>query len=347
MARTFERVHTPEPHAERRRALLAKYPAIRALYGCDRRTAYVTIAVVIAQLALASFASSLPWWALVIGGYTIGAPLTHWLSMAIHETSHGLGAKTVRGNDAIALLANVPMLLPVAMTFHRYHGAHHTYLDVEGKDTDLPLAWEVQHIGDSTWRKLAWLLVHPIAYIARGFTFAKKPTKKEISNIATIVLVDLALYRWLGTSAIVYLAISFYFAHGLHPVAGHFVHEHYTFAKGQETYSYYGPLNHITFNVGYHVEHHDFTRIAGWRLPELTRMVPEYRALVSHTSWTRILWRFVTDRSMGYASRYVRSIEAFRRHVRNERTASWKVTNARCASRPRSTRVGRTKAASR
>ena len=45
-----------------------------------------------------------------------------------------------RGNAAVALLANVPMVLPAPMTFHRYHLDHHRYLDVLGEDTDLPLA---------------------------------------------------------------------------------------------------------------------------------------------------------------------------------------------------------------
>jgi sphingolipid delta-4 desaturase len=87
-------------------------------------------------------------------------------------------------------------------------------------------------------------------------------------------------------------------------MAGHLIAEHYMFARGQETYSYYGPLNLLSYNVGYHNEHHDFPQIPQTRLHKLRAIAPEYYdGLYAHTSWCWVLWRFLVDPSMGPWSR--------------------------------------------
>ena len=94
---------------------------------------------------------------------------------------------------------------------------------------------------------------------------------------------------------------------GAHPMAGHFIAEHYTFVRGQETYSYYGPLNWFSYNVGWHNEHHDFPFVPGSRLPELRRIAPEfYDGLPYHGSWVDVIASFVALPPIGPHSRVKR-----------------------------------------
>jgi len=68
----------------------------------------------------------------------------------------------------------------------------------------------------------------------------------------------------------------------------------FTLDPDQETGSYYGSLNRLALNVGYHNEHHDFPSVPWNRLPRIRALAPEvYASLASHTSWTRLLWRFL------------------------------------------------------
>lgn len=63
---------------------------------------------------------------------------------------------------------------------------------------------------------------------------------------------------------------------------------------GQETYSYYGPLNLVTFNVGYHNEHHDFPYVAWSKLPELRKMAPDfYDHLATYDSWSKVIYDYI------------------------------------------------------
>jgi sphingolipid delta-4 desaturase len=72
-------------------------------------------------------------------------------------------------------------------------------------------------------------------------------------------------------------------------------------------YSYYGPLNRMCFNVGYHNEHHDLVTVPWPRLPRIRSIAPEfYDSLHAHQSWTKLLLRFLGDRRITLFSRAVR-----------------------------------------
>lgn len=317
----FEEVGDGEPHRIRRKDILEKYPEITEMEGHDVRTAWVTLAVAVAQMfvawthAVAAERGTI--WGtqsvVLVNAWIFGAILAHWLGQTIHETSHDLAFEKRYHNKLLAQFANLPMLVPIAATFHRYHIGHHTFLGVLGRDTDLPHPMEVKYIGNNPVRKFLWLLGYFFSYLARGATFAKLPNRAEVMNIVVQILFTAWIYKTLGGTAVAYLLLSTILGHSLHPVAGHFIHEHWVFEEGQETNSYYGPLNYVTFNVGYHVEHHDFMNVPGWRLPELHNLAPEYyRPLKSHKSWAFVHLFFIRDCSMHVGNRIVRSLGTFR-----------------------------------
>ncbi len=64
------------------------------------------------------------------------------------------------------------------------------------------------------------------------------PTSRELVNIAVSVAFDTLIYSLFGGKALFYLIAGTLLGMGLHPMAGHFIAEHYTFLKGgQETFS--------------------------------------------------------------------------------------------------------------
>lgn len=83
-----------------------------------------------------------------------------------------------------------------------------------------------------------------------GFVRYQAPTRWIALNFATQILFNVALVKLVGANALWYLVISSFLAGSLHPCAGHFIAEHFLFdGLDQETWSYYGPLNILAYNV--------------------------------------------------------------------------------------------------
>lgn len=174
-------------------------------------------------------------------------------------------------------------------------------------DPDLPKVWE-GNLFRNPFMKFLFLCLQPFIYSLRPLLSQPMPlTGWEKAQWVFQLSVDAAVWYFMSGKALVYLLMSTLMGSSFHPLAGHFVAEHYEWSKGFETYSYYGPLNMLTYNVGYHNEHHDFPRIPGSRLPQLKAMAPEfYNNLPSHSSWVGVMWRFIWDPSINPFARTVR-----------------------------------------
>jgi len=303
----FHWSYTDEPHASRRKQILAKYPQVKELFGYDPNTKYIVPFWVTLQLVAAYLVKDQPWWIVIAAAYCFGAFTTHALVLAMHEISHNLAFPTPVPNRLLGIFANLGTFFPHFSMFQRYHMEHHQYQGHVGVDTDVPTRWEGEII-TNTVLKLLTVMFMPLFYIVRPlFVKPKTPGVWDITNWVIVLGGDAVIIYTLGGKAAAYMFLSIFLGSGLHPVAGHFIAEHYVFLAGQETYSYYGPLNLITFNVGYHNEHHDFPRIPGSRLPVLKKMAPEFYDMPSYTSWTAVIWRYITDPTVGPFSRVVRN----------------------------------------
>ncbi|KAI9664599.1 MAG: hypothetical protein M1821_006045 [Bathelium mastoideum] len=315
--------YTEEPHRTRRQAIIKAYPEVTKLCGPEPLTKYLVLAVVLLQTALAVLLRNTPVLTprFLLTAYLVGATANQNLFLAIHEISHNLAFRSPTANRLLAIVANLPIGVPYSASFRPYHLTHHKSLGVDGLDTDLPTRAEAWLL-DSVAGKALFCTFQLLFYAIRPMCVYRIPlTLVHAANIAVQVAFDMALVRWAGGRALGYLILSSFLAGSLHPCAAHFIAEHYVFAKTQtrggrsgrgetgeaakgvplpETYSYYGPLNVLTYNVGLHNEHHDFPAIPWTRLPKLSKIASEfYDDLPCHKSWVLVMWQFILDPEVG------------------------------------------------
>ena len=305
----FTWMDNEEPHRRRRAEILAKYPEIKSLYGPEWRTKYMVGATVALQTYLAVALRETSWPVFLAVIYVVGATANHSLFLAIHEWSHNLGFKHPRSNQIGGIFANLPIGIPYAATFKPYHMDHHRNQGVHGVDTDIAHPFEAKVIQNRTPLKALYFLFQ-LAFYALRPTFIKPPpvTRMVVLNFVVQVAYDAVLLYCYGPNALLYLLLSTFICGSFHPTAGHFLSEHLEVVEGVETYSYYGPLNYVTYNVGYHNEHHDFPYVPWSRLPDVRRIAAEYYDPIPQCdSWCGIIWNYVTSPNLGAYSRVKRT----------------------------------------
>lgn len=300
-------------HMLRRKLILEKYPQVQGLAGTDKVTFFVTACLFLLQFTIAALLGTLglSYWPLAVGlAICVGAFANHANHVVIHDAVHNLVFKRPLLNKLTAILADLPNAIPTAMGFRCYHLKHHAQLSSYDFDADVPSRWEVDLVGNSAWRKAVWLFCFPIVQLTR-LSRIKPPLPLSRTwtfiNVAAVVVFDVAIFAVFGANALLYLLASFWFSiGGLHPLSGRWLQEHFSFGPEQGTFDYFGPLNKVALNIGYHNEHHDFQDIPWTRLPQLKAMAPDfYDDLTSHRSWTKLIIAFVCDPKFSLQSRSV------------------------------------------
>lgn len=299
-----------EPHKIRTKQILKEYPEMRNLIGKNPYTIFAIIGLVAFQVIACWLVSSQSWWVVFAVAYFLGAFADHSLFVMIHECTHQLLFKKRAANRWASMLANMPQIFPSAISFEHFHLKHHSFQGIHELDADLPSKWEARLISNNFFGKALWLLLFPL------FQFFRLARLKEIKafdswtviNFLVQVVFTTAICYFFGWHGLAYLLLSFSFSVGLHPLGARWIQEHYlTHNEEQETYSYYGPLNKVSFNVGYHNEHHDFPSIPWNKLPQIKSKAPAYYdTLLSHTSWTKLWLRFLFDREISLFNRILR-----------------------------------------
>lgn len=316
VSKDFARDNRDDPHIKRKLNILKSHPEIQNLEGYDEWSIPITLLAVAINLLVAYYWAQVWEFKVVpflLTVYFIGGTMTHIIGVIMHEATHNALHPSPAVNKAMLFIANLIIPVPIGASFRRYHFEHHTYQGVEGKDPDLPMNWEIWLIKGSTPRKLLFLTIYPFMYAIRGAAFGKMVSMLEIYNIVFTIACDLLMLKFWGIKALAYLFASLWIGYSFHPAAAHFIQEHYTFFSKQETYSYYGPLNWIFLNIGYHNEHHDFPKIPWSRLPLVKAIASEFYApLISYQSWVHVLYQFVTDNTIGPQSRCVRDMITYR-----------------------------------
>lgn len=296
-------------HFERGRQIIKAYPEIKSLMKKNPWTALWVAMLVAAQWSVAVWAAEISWYWLLPLAYLFGAFLNHALYVTNHECTHNLVFQTPQANKILGICTDFALVVPSACGFRKYHLMHHKYLSQYLRDPDIVRREEAQLIGNSPLRKALWLFFFSLSQALRPMQIKEIPfwDRWIVMNLVIVVALDVVIVLLAGPQALAYLTLSTLFALGLHPLGGRWIQEHYLTQPGQETYSYYGPLNKTCFNMGYHNEHHDFATVPWNNLPKVRKIAPEfYNNLVSYDSWTAVLLRYIFDPQLSSYSRIVR-----------------------------------------
>lgn len=93
----------------------------------------------------------------------------------------------------------------------RYHSDHHTFLNLEYLDPDLPSRWEIKYIKGPIL-KFLFVATLPLFYGIRPIILRPlKPNSYEIINVISVFFVDYLIVQFVGVTGLYWLLLSTYF----------------------------------------------------------------------------------------------------------------------------------------
>jgi sphingolipid delta-4 desaturase len=292
-----------ESHIERSKRLIIKYPQIKQISSVCIFLKYQIIflfGLSITFSYLSSFLNNIQY---ILFTWLIGGTLLNSITLGMHEVSHNHAFKSFSHNRILSLICDLSIGLPVSESFRRYHHLHHYEFNKVGLDTDLPSNIE-RIIFKGKLGKFIWIILQGFFYSIRPNII--KPleiTKIQLLSYILNIIRFIILYQ-INIKAALFSIIAILIGTGLHPFASHFIAEHFYNENKYETASYYGWMNILTFNVGYHVEHHDFPHIPGSKLPLLHKITNEYKDDIPIIkSWILYLIKFIMDDNISLDNR--------------------------------------------
>lgn len=95
--------------------------------GHEPLTKYVVLFVSLLQFSIAYALRNTPVFSplFLALAYVIGGTANQNTFLAVHEITHNLGFKGVKANRLLAIFTNLPIGVPYAMMFKKYHIEHH------------------------------------------------------------------------------------------------------------------------------------------------------------------------------------------------------------------------------
>lgn len=247
--------------------------------GREPLTILLVIAVTLTQITVAYLLRNTPVlsFKFLFVAYAVGGTLNQNAFLSIHDITHNLAFRGVGPNRLFAMFANLPIGVPFAMLFKRYHSEHHRVrvfpfrrglrarADVANLESSSErMAWTLtfrQNSSSSSFTRLpgsssscafpSSLCLSPVDpwrspgspellpsgtcrtfqiffYALRpGLVRHLPPTRWLALNILVQLTFDWLVVTHWGWHAMLYFLISSHMAGSLHPLAGHFIGEHF------------------------------------------------------------------------------------------------------------------------